>query len=388
MKKSISLIIFYTLYNLNLLAQQCTDSDRPLWSPLPTTNSVSGIFNYPSTAGSSTVSITPLGSTSIANTFTNPSSTSLVTNTAFFTKQGLQTVVITFNTLISKATKLTPTNVSMVSTNESFKLSSINNLEGQIVSATDALGIEVFPIWANMSNVTITGVNNNEITGSNASGTSEFSFNVPIKTLTIKPTSTGAATTNLNVILYPVCASTSLPVELTFFKAKASNNDVKLYWQTASEKNNKGFDIERSVDAKTWGKIGGVKGQGESNIIIDYSFEDKYPLSILTYYRLKQVDFDGKESYSNIESVSLYKKNISFVIYPNPVNNKEATITLDEDLLEGTFTVINSIGSIVKKEKILSKNPTIDLRNLTKGIYIFNIQKGGNFLSKKIIIAE
>jgi Secretion system C-terminal sorting domain len=386
MKKRIfiSLFCFLIFVNIKILSQ-CTDSNKPIWSPtLPSSNAQSGDFNYPLTAAIGSVIISPSGT----NSFSDPSSTNLFINTAFFTKQGLQTVVIKFNTLINKANKLTPTTVSMVSTNESFKLSSINNFEGQIVSATDALGVEVFPVWINMSGVTISGINNNEITGTNASGSSEFSFNVPIKTLTIKPIPTVVATSTLNVILYPVCAATSLPVELTFFKAKAANNIVKLYWQTASEKNNKGFEIERSVDAKTWENIGGVKGQGTSNVIINYSFEDKHPLSILSYYRLKQVDFDGKESYSNIESVAAYKTNLSFEVYPNPINNKEATITIDEDLLEGTLTVINSIGLVVKKEKINNRNPTLDLHNLTKGIYIFNIQKGSNFLSKKIIIAE
>jgi Secretion system C-terminal sorting domain len=386
MKKSVFILIISTLvfFNLDIYAQ-CTDSNKPLWSPsVPNPNVQSGDFNYPLTAAIGSVIISPSGT----NSFSDPSTTNLFINTAFFTKQGLQTVVITFNTLITKATKLTPTAVSMVSTNESFKLSSINNSEGQIVSATDASGVEVFPIWANMSSVTITGINNNEITGNSASGSSEFSFNVPIKTLTIKPIPSVIATTTLNVILYPVCASTSLPVELTFFKAKSINNVVKLSWQTASEKNNKGFEIERSMDTKTWENIGEVKGQGTSDIKVDYNFEDKHPLSILTYYRLKQVDFDGKESYSNIESVSIYKKNVSFEVYPNPVNNREAIITFDEDLLEGTFTIINSIGSVVKKEKISTKNPSLNLSDLTTGIYIFNVQKGSNFVSKKIIIAE
>jgi Secretion system C-terminal sorting domain len=283
--------------------------------------------------------------------------------------------------------------ISMSTTVESFKIGNMSSIKGQIISAKNASGAYVELVWKPNSDVICTTdplFINNQVIGKPSifTGIAEFSFKNPIKTLYISPA--GATSMGDVVITFQkVCiSSTPTPVELTFFKAKSSNNVVKLSWQTASEKNNKGFEVERSVDAITWENIGRVKGQGESNVIINYNFEDKHPLSILTYYRLKQVDFDGKESYSNIESVSIYKKNVSFEVYPNPLNNREATIEFDEDLLEGTFTIINSIGSVVKKEKILIKNPSLDFSNLTTGIYIFNVQKGSNFLSKKIIIAE
>jgi Secretion system C-terminal sorting domain len=385
MKKKLHLFLFFilTLFNSNLLAQ-CTDSGKPIWSPVPGVNSASGTFNYPSTAAKGTIAVSPNGS----NAYNDPSTTSLVTNMAFFTKQGLQTVVFTFNTVLSKATTLTPTNVIGVSTNESFRLSSVGTTEGQIVSATDISGIVVYPIWANSSNVAFSGVNNNEITGTGSTGASEFSFAVPIKTLTIAPKSGVIASSGLNVILQPVCAAASLPVELTFFRAKQSNDIVKLTWQTASEKNNKSFEILRSIDAKTWVNIGLVKGQGSSDVITNYIFEDNYPLSILTYYRLKQVDFDGKETYSNIESVSLKNTQKGFKIYPNPIENKIATIDLNEDMIGGSIHILNSMGSVLKSQPIHNQSITLDLLSLPVGLYVVKAQKNSVLFLEKIMITN
>jgi hypothetical protein len=382
--KNYQLLLFlpiFTLFHFQLFAQ-CTDSGKPFWSPsLPATNSSTGVFEYPSTAAKGTMTIS-----SGSNAFLNPSTTSLVTNMAYFTKQGLQNVTITFNTLISKAVTKTATNVSMVSTNESFRLSSVGTTEGQIVSATDASGAIVYPNWASTSNAVISGANNNEITGSGSNGASEFSFAVPIKSLSIAPTATGAATSGLNVILYPVCAAASLPIELTFFKAKATNNSVKLFWQTASEKNNKGFEIERSIDTKTWENIGGVKGLGTSNVLVDYIFEDKGPLSILTYYRLKQVDFDGSEGYSNIESVALKNTQKGLKIYPNPTQNKATTLALGDDMVGGSVRIFNSVGSVLLRQNIDNQTITLDLLSIPHGLYFIEAQNGSQRFVDKLIV--
>jgi hypothetical protein len=385
MKKKLHLflsLIFFQ-YNFYLIAQ-CTDSDKPVWSPLPGTNATSGTLTYPSTAATATIAISPSGS----NAYNNPSTTNLITNMAYFTKQGLQSVSFTFNTPISKATTLTPTNVSMVSTNESFRLSSIGTSEGQIVTATDNLGVTVYPIWSNTTNASITGTNNNEITGTGSNGASEFSFAVPVKSVSIGPKSGVTATSGVNVILQPVCASATIPVELTFFKAKPNKNSVKLNWQTASEKNNKGFEIERSADAKSWDNIGFVKGQGNATLTTNYAFEDKYPLSILTYYRLKQIDFDGKESYSNVESIVRKDLKTGFKVYPNPTQNKTTYIEVENNLIGGMIQIMNTNGSVLKTEVIDNQLITLDLSALPTGLYFVKAQNNQAVFSDKIIIGQ
>jgi Secretion system C-terminal sorting domain/Pregnancy-associated plasma protein-A len=181
----------------------------------------------------------------------------------------------------------------------------------------------------------------------------------------------------------------ALGVTLTNFNGHLTNkNTVLLNWQTENEKDNSGFEIQRSSDAKDWSNIGFVKGKGQSSVAFDYTFEDKGPLSILTYYRLKQVDFDGKATYSKVINVLAKKNNSQFTIFPNPTKGKTTTLELNEDMVDGTLTVTNAIGSIVKKQTINSKTLTLDLSTLTNGVYIFDIQKGANRYFEKVMVAE
>lgn len=379
MKKStffqITILLF--LFNAKIFSQ-CIDSANPIWNPVPSDNPTTATLIYNLTPTSNIIGTVNFTGSNI--NFSNGLNNDITT----FSKSAAGEITVSFNTLVYK-----PSIAQGMA--QSFNISNISSSRGQIITGFDENSIPVYPIFANSASIVISGSNMNEVTGAAFQvGSTDFTFpqTSPIKSLTISRKSSSVTTGVVNITFKPICASVPTPVELVFFKANASNNAIKLNWQTASEKNNKGFEIERSVDAVFWENIGAIKGQGTSNVVVNYSFEDKHPLSILTYYRLKQVDFDGKENFSNIESISLDKKRLLFEIYPNPISNKEATLILDEDLLEGTLTVFNSIGSVVKKEKINSQNPTFDLHNLTNGIYFFNVQKGSNFHSKKIIITE
>ncbi len=94
-----------------------------------------------------------------------------------------------------------------------------------------------------------------------------------------------------------------LPVELTSFSAVKLTNGVKLSWTTASEINNSGFDIERSSNNKSFNKIAFIPGHGTSTEALSYSYVDNSQ-SGKTYYRLKQVDFDGSFNYSKTVEVN------------------------------------------------------------------------------------
>jgi Secretion system C-terminal sorting domain len=360
---------FININFLKICTNQCVASTLGQWNPRPANSATTGTVTFPNTSAKGTITVTNGGVTTFSN---GPSP---VANTATFNKSASGSATITFDPIIAKS-----------SVGESFKLISIGSTEGQMVTALNVLGTTIYPKWATTTNATISGTNNNEITGTTSNGASEFSFDEPITSLTIEPKAGVVATSGVTTVFQTVCSASSLPVELVFFKAKWVNNVVKLTWQTASESNNKGFEIERSVDTKTWENIGGVKGKGNSNVLVDYSFEDKGPLSILTYYRLKQVDFDGKESYSKVVNVTLNKKGDKFSVFPNPVNSKSATISLDDDMLDGVLIITNSIGSIVKKEKINSKTFNLDLNNLSNGLYIFEVQKDQNRTFQKVLI--
>ena len=113
---------------------------------------------------------------------------------------------------------------------------------------------------------------------------------------------------------------TPLPVELVYFIATVQKGIVNLLWLTASEKDNKEFVVERSADGKAFERIGTVQSNGNSSLPIRYSFADERPIVGTAYYRLKQIDLDGKFAYSNVIAVSAkgIAADMQLQAYPNP----------------------------------------------------------------------
>jgi hypothetical protein len=112
-----------------------------------------------------------------------------------------------------------------------------------------------------------------------------------------------------------------LPVELTAFEARILNNQIKLAWQTASEQNNEGFDVQRSTGGKDWENLGFVAGNGTTSEVSDYFFYDEKPLAGENYYRLRQSDFTGNFEYSPVKVVRFEGRGAAAgsVVSPNPV---------------------------------------------------------------------
>lgn len=116
------------------------------------------------------------------------------------------------------------------------------------------------------------------------------------------------------------------PVEFTKFEAiSTDNNKVNLIWETASENDNKGFNVERSPDGYKWETLDFVKGAGTTLEPRNYQWVDKKPYEEFNYYRLRQIDFDGDTEYSEIVVVKMNPKS-EFALFPNPAGN---FITLD-----------------------------------------------------------
>jgi hypothetical protein len=153
-----------------------------------------------------------------------------------------------------------------------------------------------------------------------------------------------------------------LPIDFMFLKGGNQENYNLLSWATASETDNSHFEIERSRDVHNFKKIAEIKAAGFSNSQKNYEYKDTEPLSNLNYYRLKQVDFDGKFRYSAM--ISIKNEGFVFKIYPNPVRDNlyiEASET-------GTFKITNTQGQILQIGKITGESP-ISLINLSPGIY-------------------
>lgn len=159
---------------------------------------------------------------------------------------------------------------------------------------------------------------------------------------------------------FPVVVLDVIPVELTSFLAEQTNSGIMLKWTTASEINNSGFEIERKVhDSQTsvsnpsgagWERIGFVEGNGTTTEIKYYSFEDN-SLSAGNYqYRLKQIDYDGSISYSNIIEANYFNIPVNFVLeqnYPNPFNPTTSVRFNIPEESRINVQVINGLGEVI-----------------------------------------
>ncbi|MFL5754042.1 MAG: T9SS type A sorting domain-containing protein, partial [Bacteroidia bacterium] len=137
-----------------------------------------------------------------------------------------------------------------------------------------------------------------------------------------------------------ICNSIVLPVELSDFYAVPQADKVLLNWQTTSESNNSGFNVERSTDGIGFEKINWVPSgtsNGNSTSLLNYTMADNKPLSGLSYYRLKQVDHNGSSKYSQIISVDFQRsRHIIFAVYPNP---NQGQFTVDFTGVENNHTI-------------------------------------------------
>jgi hypothetical protein len=154
----------------------------------------------------------------------------------------------------------------------------------------------------------------------------------------------------------------SLPIELLDFIGTPSVLGNVLTWTTASEKDNRHFDIERSTDGNTFHNIGQVKGNNKPS---SYQFVDNQPFAA-SYYRLRQIDNDGKETLSKVISIAT-KGNGKLKAYPNPVSN---TLTIETDL-SGNFQILNLLGQQVLTGKTTAQR--IDVSALPQGSYVLKV---------------
>ncbi len=174
-----------------------------------------------------------------------------------------------------------------------------------------------------------------------------------------------------------LCSSIELPVELiTFTGHLIDNQKVALLWQTASETNNKGFEIERSLDAKNFEKIGFVQGNGTTQSISNYNFIDENPIEGVNYYRLKQLDEPIGENfeYSNIVAVSTQKSSYEAVkLFPNPVNDQ---LTIENG--QGQIIIYNVVGQVMRQFNIANSTHQVNVNDLPQGQYFITvIRKNG-----------
>lgn len=182
--------------------------------------------------------------------------------------------------------------------------------------------------------------------------------------------------------------TTILPVSLTSFDAAKAEGKVQLQWITASEINNKGFAIERSANGKDFTEIGFVASQARYNRhmgTLTYNFRDEQPLSGRNAYRLKQVDNDGKATYSMIRVID-FSAHAEVTVYPNPANEKTVVLNAAPG---SRVEVRSSTGRVVEViTGTASGSLEIDTRALPNGIYFLHISGNGNLEVRKLMVAH
>lgn len=185
--------------------------------------------------------------------------------------------------------------------------------------------------------------------------------------------------------------NTSLPVELMSFDAKNVNGKVIVDWATATETNNNYFTIERSIDGVNAEIIGVVKGAGNSNILLNYQFEDQQPLTGTVYYRIKQTDFDGTSETFGWKSVKMNTEMESvYSVYPNPTNGN---INISLSNIQSSTTSINVIdltGRTIYTTTIESENSiqtSVDMpSDAPAGIYFVEVVNTNKRYVEKIVL--
>lgn len=231
------------------------------------------------------------------------------------------------------------------------------------------------------------------ITVTNRAALTEGTYN-----LTVRLTDALGGVTTIPIVLRIYGNSPTvvpLPVELVSFTAIAADGIVTLTWITASETDNSHFEVQRSLDGKSFESIAKVEGNGNSSQRIKYEYKDTSPLANILYYRLMQVDINGDFEYSNIVAVDLsYIKTAgnSLEVYPVPFENtlnirvraaqdKTAQIVLVDlqgrEVYKVNYQLVNGLNSF-----------EVNVPPLPDGVYLIQLRSNGETMSRKIMKAR
>lgn len=238
-------------------------------------------------------------------------------------------------------------------------------------------------------------------------------FNIPVSDVYVYPDSS-----EFQVVTEYVIANgldQIVPVELASFTARASENSVELKWSTATETNNKGFEIERSLSPTPsqgegtsglhlpleggrgvgWQKIGFISGNGTSTQPHQYSYFDKSVSPGIYYYRLKQIDYDGSYKYSNeIEvSCSVPNKYELSQNYPNPFNPTTVINYQLKTTGKTTLIIYNLLGQEVKTlvnevQSAGEHKVKWNAGGMASGVYMYRLESNGFVQTRKMILTK
>ena len=190
-------------------------------------------------------------------------------------------------------------------------------------------------------------------------------------------------------------AVNALPIDFVNFNAEPVDLAVQLTWETSAEVNNDYFTIERSPDGINWEEIQIIKGAGTSNMSKEYFSTDEQPLYGMSYYRLKQTDFNGNYKYVDARMVEFPRtKENDFLVFPNPGNGEEFNLIYQNQKISyGVVTIHDMSGKIVYSKEIRDKNmnelETLKMDQiLSSGNYVLNCSLDDYLFTEKICVRK
>lgn len=174
-----------------------------------------------------------------------------------------------------------------------------------------------------------------------------------------------------------------LPLHMLSFSAVRESENVLLQWQTSGEINTSHFEAERSNDALAFKKIGIVHAAGNSGTH-NYNFTDKAPVKGVNYYRLKQVDTDGRYTYSPVAKILFEKYEGALSVFPNPAGNT-ITIKYTGDQKKIKLTILDLTGSQVMLKELNNQNIwQANVSGLARGVYTIRVNDGARYSFLKL----
>jgi hypothetical protein len=193
-----------------------------------------------------------------------------------------------------------------------------------------------------------------------------------------------------------IAPPTPLPVELIYLSAEAVDNSfIKLSWATAMELNNLGFEVQRGTDGVNFSPRGWVEGNNNSTGTLLYSFDDlAVAANTIYYYRLKQLDYDGRFTYTHIVS-AIINSEVSVSVsefIPNPAANNTILYIYSPSETAVSIRLYDMLGQIVQQQnrEIMAGTTPLDLvlGNLAAGTYSVILKVGDTYFSKRLVISK
>lgn len=201
---------------------------------------------------------------------------------------------------------------------------------------------------------------------------------------------TNIALTGSPIFLTP---SVMIPVELVSFSGEAQKGQNVLTWKTATERNTAFFEIEKSLDGRTFTHIGKINAAGETNTPQYYSFADDnsaQTVGVAYYYRLRIVDKDGSERFSNIIALSVVSK-MTYTVFPNPFD-KTLTVSVQTSEPETVSIFMTDLSGRIVYQSILSIDKSgifeVSTENLPNGLFFIKIKGKNETVVQKIVKNE